>query len=105
MKRFSLAAGFFVLLLLLWQWLFQMGFWSPVLLPGPVQVWRYLETAAGDGTLFHAAGVTMRRLLIGYVLGLLFGLPLGLLTARWQVLRDTIGTLALGLQTLPSVCW
>ena len=105
MKRFILAAGFFVMLLLVWQGLFQMGFWSPVLLPAPIHVWRYLETAAADGTLFHATLVTMRRLLTGYVLGLLFGLPLGLLTARWLVLRDTIGTLALGLQTLPSVCW
>jgi NitT/TauT family transport system permease protein len=33
------------------------------------------------------------------------GLPLGLLTARWKLFHDTIGTLALGLQTLPSVCW
>lgn len=82
-----------------------MGFWSPVLLPAPIQVWRYLETAAADGTLFHAALITMRRLLIGYILGILFGLPLGLATARWIVFRDTIGTLALGLQTLPSVCW
>src|SRR5207245_8309970 len=36
---------------------------------------------------------------------LLVGLPLGLLTACWKVWQDTIGTLALGLQTLPSVCW
>ena len=105
MKRFILAAGFFVVLLLIWQWLFQMGFWSPVLLPPPIQVWRYLEGATADGTLFHAAVITMRRLLTGYILGLILGLPLGLITARWLVLRDTIGTLALGLQTLPSVCW
>jgi NitT/TauT family transport system permease protein len=32
-------------------------------------------------------------------------LPLGLLTARSKFLEDTIGVLALGLQTLPSVCW
>jgi len=105
MKRFILAAGFFVVLLLIWQWFFQMGFWSPVLLPPPIQVWRYLEGAMADGTLFHAAVITMRRLLTGYILGLILGLPLGLITARWLVLRDTIGTLALGLQTLPSVCW
>lgn len=105
MRRFLLAAGFFVGLLLIWQWLFQMRFWSPVLLPAPLQVWEYLRGAAADGTLFHAALITMRRLLTGYVLGLIVGLPLGLATARWRVLRDTIGTLALGLQTLPSVCW
>ena len=47
----------------------------------------------------------MRRLLIGYVIGIVVGLPLGLLTARWKFCEDTIGVLALGLQTLPSVCW
>src|SRR4051812_2221796 len=105
MRRFLLAVSFFLGLLLLWQWLFQMRFWSPVLLPAPIQVWRYLEAAVADGTLFRAALITMRRLLTGYILGLILGLPLGLATARWIVLRDTIGTLALGLQTLPSVCW
>ena len=44
-------------------------------------------------------------LLIGYFVGIVVGLPLGLLTARWKFLHDTIGMLALGLQTLPSVCW
>ena len=33
------------------------------------------------------------------------GIPLGLLTARFKLFSDTIGVLALGLQTLPSVCW
>ena len=35
----------------------------------------------------------------------MLGLPLGLLTARFKFLEDTVGVLALGLQTLPSVCW
>jgi len=33
------------------------------------------------------------------IIGLVVGLPLGLLTARWKLFGDTIGTLALGLQT------
>ncbi len=32
-------------------------------------------------------------------------LPLGLLMGSSQLLEDTVGLLALGLQTLPSVCW
>ena len=79
--------------------------WSVVLLPDPMSVWEYLEGAAGDGTLLQASLVTMRRLLAGYVIGIAAGLPLGLLTARFKFCEDTIGVLALGLQTLPSVCW
>jgi NitT/TauT family transport system permease protein len=105
MKRLLLAAVFFAVLALLWEGVFRAKVWSPVLLPSPGQVVRYLESAAADGTLFNATVITMRRLIVGYLIGLIMGLPLGLLTARWQLFHDTIGTLALGLQTLPSVCW
>jgi NitT/TauT family transport system permease protein len=104
-RRFLSAAAFFVLLILIWQALFQARVWSPVLLPSPLQVITYLKGAATDGTLAHATITTMRRLLAGYLVGLVVGLPLGLLTARWKLLQDTIGTISLGLQTLPSVCW
>jgi len=105
MKRFLSAAGFFLLLILVWQCAFQARLWSPVLLPSPVQVASYLKEASGDGTLVHSTLITMRRLLTGYFFGIVVGLPLGLLTARWMLVRDTLGTSALGLQTLPSVCW
>src|SRR5579884_4164141 len=105
MKRFLLATAFFALLVLLWEAAYRAKIWSPVLLPSPKQVITYLEGAAADGTLFKATGITMRRLLLGYAIGLILGLPLGLLTARWKLFHDTLGTMALGLQTLPSVCW
>jgi NitT/TauT family transport system permease protein len=105
MKRFLLAAAFFAFLLLLWEAAFRARIWSPVLLPSPSQVASYLKNAAVDGTLLTATVITMRRLLVGYFIGLIVGLPLGLLTARWKLFGDTIGTMALGLQTLPSVCW
>jgi NitT/TauT family transport system permease protein len=105
MKRFLSAALFFVVLLFLWQAFFRAKIWSPVLLPSPLQVANYLNGAIEDGTLGRATVITMRRLLIGYFIGIVVGLPLGLLIARWNLLRDTLGTTALGLQTLPSVCW
>jgi NitT/TauT family transport system permease protein len=105
MKRFILSLIFFAALVALWQVVVQLRIWSPVLLPAPVKVVQYLQSAAADGTLWQAMLITLKRLLLGYVVGLIFGVPLGLLTARFTVLHDTVGTLALGLQTLPSVCW
>jgi NitT/TauT family transport system permease protein len=96
---------FFGGLVLIWHGMAQSGWWSPVLLPGPIDVARYLLDATVDGTLPAATGVTLQRLGIGYGLGLIIGLPLGLLVARFEAFRLTIGRLALGLQTLPSVCW
>jgi NitT/TauT family transport system permease protein len=105
MKRFFLAAAFFGVLLLIWDAAFRAKIWSPVLLPSPWQVASYLKDTAVDGTLLKATVITMRRLRVGYFIGIIVGLPLGLLTARWKLFGDTIGTMALGLQTLPSVCW
>lgn len=105
MKRLFLSLLFFAGLLLLWQLAVRLRIWSPVLLPAPIKVADYLRSAAADGTLWQATLITLKRLLLGYIIGLVAGIPLGLLTARWTVLHDTIGTLALGLQTLPSVCW
>ena len=105
MKRFVIASIFFIALVVLWQALVVAQIWSPVLLPPPADVGRYLLNALADGTLLEASWVTTKRLLIGYVIGCAIGLPLGLMTARSVYLSDTIGVLALGLQTLPSVCW
>lgn len=105
MKRLLSALLFFALLVAAWHWAFAAGIWSPVLVPSPESVARYLWEVLRDGTLWDCSVVTMKRLLAGYVLGLLAGVPLGFLTARVQVLRDTLGVLALGLQGLPSVCW
>ncbi|MFO0705517.1 MAG: ABC transporter permease [Nitrospira sp.] len=103
--RWLSASLFFLALLAAWQLAAQAKLWSPLLLPAPLSVFDYLVTAAQDGTLWDATVVTARRLLIGYGLGMLVGLPLGLFTASSRWSQDTIGILALGLQTLPSVCW
>lgn len=105
MRRTIKILAFFALLILGWEGLVRAHLWSPVLVPSPWSVARYLWEAAGDGTLASATWVTIKRLGLGYLAGLLLGLPLGLLTARFQVLEDTLGLLALGMQALPSVCW
>jgi len=105
MKRWIITLAVFAGFLGVWEVLVRAGVWSAVLLPSPLSVADYLTGALRDGSLVESAWVTMRRLLAGYVCGIALGLPLGLLTARFRLLRDTLGLLALGLQTLPSVCW
>jgi NitT/TauT family transport system permease protein len=103
--RWLAATLFFVALLGVWHLAVKTRIWSPLLLPSPMSVFDYLWAAVADGSLGEATLVTVRRLLIGYGLGILAGIPLGLLTASFRWSQDTIGVLALGLQTLPSVCW
>ena len=105
MKRVLTAALFFAVLVAAWEALVRAGIWSPVLVPSPLSVAEYIVGAVRDGTLGHAVWVTLRRLAAGYALGIVLGLPLGLLTARFRFCEDTLGVVALGLQTLPSICW
>jgi NitT/TauT family transport system permease protein len=105
MKRLLHIVLFFGALVGIWWLAVASGRWSPVLLPSPASVVEYLVSATLDGTLLEAMGVTVRRLLVGYFIGLLIGLPMGLFMSRSQLLEDTVGSLSLGLQTLPSVCW
>lgn len=126
MKRFFTAFAFFAALILLWHlgrefmvhehpwwnqfaeqhaWWPTFHRWSPVLVPSPVSVGQYLLGAIEDRTLFEATSVTLKRLLLGYFIGVVLGMPLGLITARFRLAGDTIGLIGLGLQTLPSVCW
>jgi NitT/TauT family transport system permease protein len=103
MRRIAVTIIFFGVIIALWQVASER--WSPMLLPSPLSVGDYLRSALLDGSLVDAAVVTVRRLLTGYAIGVLIGLPLGLLTSTSQFFEDTIGSMSLGLQTLPSVCW
>jgi NitT/TauT family transport system permease protein len=105
MKRTAIALLFFAVLTGLWELAVRSGRWSPVLLPSPVFVAEYIWGALLDGTLIDSTWVTLKRLIVGYVAGVVIGLPLGLLTSTSRAFEDTIGSLALGFQTLPSVCW
>ena len=97
----------FVAILLLggWEWYVRSGRVSEVLFPAPTHVLQWFWESLLSGELLAATWVTMRRLIIGFAIGAALGVPLGALCARVRWVRDTLGVLALGLQTLPSVCW
>ncbi|MCS7336619.1 MAG: ABC transporter permease [Verrucomicrobiae bacterium] len=105
MKRWLPPILFFAALAGAWEWLVRQGVWPRAIVPAPSEVVRYLVTAVADGTLLGATGVTLRRLVLGYLIGFGFGLPAGVLIARFRFFRHTLGLLALGLQSLPSICW
>ncbi len=113
MNRTTLTVSFFIALLITWAALtgnlafigLDMAIWPSYVIPSPVYVAEYLWENLLNGELLEAIIVTMRRLMIGYVIGLIIGVPLGMLAARFRAVNDTLGVLALGLQALPSVCW
>ena len=55
--------------------------------------------------LGRAVLVSTIRLVVGYVVALAIGVPLGLVLARVPAIKRAIGPLLLGLASVPSICW
>jgi NitT/TauT family transport system permease protein len=89
----------------IWEMLVRAEVWDSVLMPAPSQIGAYLRGAFSDGTLLDATWVTVVRLVTGFAVGVVLGLPTGFLVAYSPFAASTIGVVALGLQALPSVCW
>lgn len=96
---------FYALLILLWQLLAVSHIWKDYLFAGPVDVWDRVLSGFHDGTFETAILTSLRRLAIGYGISLVLGVVLGLLVGRNRYVEETLGSLILGLQALPSVCW
>jgi NitT/TauT family transport system permease protein len=97
--------AFYGALLALWQLVAMSGIWPDYLFPGPMAVAQALISGLRKGLYIEGAVVSLLRLLIGYGISLVIGVALGALIARNKVLQDTLGSLVIGLQALPSVCW
>lgn len=59
----------------------------------------------GEGSFQIGIAASLRRIVVGYALSILIGLPLGVFLARYLWARQTLGQLIMGLQTMPSICW
>lgn len=97
--------AFYVLLVLIWEAVYKLGVWPPYLFPSPGDVAKALYWGFQDKTFLLGMSVSIQRILIGYVISLVFGITLGLLIGRFKTLDETVGSLMTGLQVLPSICW
>jgi NitT/TauT family transport system permease protein len=104
-RRRAVRLAFFMLLLGIWQIIASLELWSEVIFPPPKQVADAIVFGFSDGSLPAAIRSSLQRLCIGYGTSLAIGIPVGLMLGRKPLLDDTIGSLSVGLQSLPSICW
>ena len=82
------------------------GYFSPVLLPTPPEVWRsLLDHLWGPDGLVAAAQRSLVRLAFGMGVAVVIGTLIGLAMAAWRPVQRSVGTLMIGLQALPSIAW
>ncbi|GAA2940937.1 ABC transporter permease [Streptomyces griseoincarnatus] len=93
------------LVLVVWQVLVWAEVAPPYKLASPSDVWGEVRAAWLQGTLLDHIWTSVSRGLLGFLLALAIGTPLGLLVARVSFVRAAVGPILSGLQSLPSVAW
>ena len=91
--------------LLAWELVVLSG-WKPTyLLPPPTDVLGRMASDLGTADLWSAIIVTLRRAVWGFGIAVVFGVAMGALVSRFAILRSAVGSLIMGLQTMPSIAW
>lgn len=96
---------FFALLLIGWQAAVRILEVSPSLMPAPTDVIGELGKGFADKTLVYDVLASFRRLAIGLAAAIVIGVGLGILLAKNKTADETLGTMVLALQSVPSIVW
>lgn len=96
---------FFTLLLLIWQSIVLLKIWPIAMIPAPLSVANELYSGFKDMTLVLDILASFRHLFIGLAISLVIGTCLGVLLAKIKTLDETLGSMILALQSVPSIVW
>lgn len=96
---------FVVALVAAWQLYVVIAQPRPDIVPGPLDVVAAISGAWESGRLQLAVVTSLERGVVGFLIAVVVGTPLGLLLAEVKPLRRAIGPIISGLQVLPSVAW
>src|SRR3954469_2268408 len=74
---------------------------SPVILPSPAEVVRSFPSLLDDRALLQSIAATLRRVIVGFGLAVLVGVPLGIAAGSWRLVEAAGAPLALFGRNLP----
>jgi NitT/TauT family transport system permease protein len=74
---------------------------SPVILPSPAEVFRSFPSLWTERALMASIAATLKRVLLGFALATLVGVPLGIVAGSWRVFESAAAPLALFGRNLP----
>jgi NitT/TauT family transport system permease protein len=97
--------GAVLLTLVIWQIVVWSGWKPESALPGPLSVLKRLAADLQHPSFYAAIEATLRRAAAGYAIAAVAGFAVAILIARINLLRRAVGSLLVGLQSMPSIVW
>lgn len=97
-----------VIVIAVWQAIYVSGWKPDYRFASPADTLdRLWFVVTGNGPFNFWLGVqnTVMRGVQGFLLSLVIGTALGIAVSQWRVLRNAIGAMITGLQTMPSIVW
>ena len=94
-----------IVLMTIYEAVARSGYFAPALMPPLGTVAQTLFDSIRDGSMIAHAGVTLYRVLAGFVLAVAIGLPLGVLMGRFRAVENFVMPLTSALMPIPSLAW
>jgi len=91
--------------LVLWELLARTGVLPPNWLPAPTSVARTIYEMGAAGDLWKHVGITLARVLAGFLIGAAAGTLLGALTGYVKIARKLLDPMLQSLRSVPSIAW
>jgi NitT/TauT family transport system permease protein len=103
-RRLSLVRGVLALLAAatVYEAMARSGYFAPALLPTLPTIAHTLFATLADGTMIEHAAFTLYRVMFGFALAVVVGLPLGILMARFRQVENFFLPLVSALMPIPS---
>lgn len=96
---------FVALLIAAWQLYIVIAQPRPDIVPAPLDVLGAFGDALESGRMQLAVATSLERGVLGFLIAIVVGTPIGLLLAEVRPIRRAVGPIVSGLQVLPSVAW
>jgi len=101
-RSFIRATITLVIAAAIYEALARSGYFAPALLPTIPAVVRTLWVMTADGSIIEHAAFTMYRVMFGFGLAVVVGIPLGILMARFRAIEGFCLPLVSALMPIPS---
>lgn len=96
---------FYLILIGIWEVLALAEFWPSYVFPPPRAVFDTLRERTQSGEMFDRIELSTQRMVIGYSLSIVIGMTLGISMGVFSWVDEAVGSLLLGLQSVPNVAW